>query len=108
MAVNSCWLDRRKPCARFSELRGLITRTTAAFVTYPAWGSTGAATARGRMNCSTALAKPSSSLEAVTQVACRCTSSLALPIAMLKPLRWNISTSFAPSPSVAICSSGIL
>jgi hypothetical protein len=61
---------------------------------HPSAARAGAATARGRMNSSTALANPSSSLEAVTKVACFCTSGLALPIATLSPLRTNISTSF--------------
>ncbi len=39
-----------------------------------------------RTNLSTALANPSSSLDVVTQRAARCTSGLALPIAMLRPL----------------------
>ena len=34
---------------------------------YPAGGTAGAAATRGRMYCPTALAKPSSSLEAVTK-----------------------------------------
>src|SRR5688572_1848912 len=46
-----------------------------------------------RMNRSTALAKPSSSQESVTALAWRFTSSLALPMAMLKPDRRNIRTS---------------
>lgn len=61
----------------------------------------------GRMNLSTALAKPSSELEAVTRRAARCTSRLALPIAMLSPECANISTSFAASPIVAMASGRI-
>src|SRR5260370_10104864 len=55
---------------------------------------------------STALAKPSSSLESVTKCACAFTSSLAFPIAMLSPLCANIATSLLPSPMVAISSGG--
>ena len=38
----------------------------------------------------------------VTRSACACTSGLALPIAMLRPLLRNISTSLGMSPIVAI------
>ena len=41
------------------------------------------------------------------QLACACTSGLALPIAMLSPLLRNISTSFGMSPMVAISPRGI-
>ena len=54
------------------------------------------------MNWSTALAKPSSSWDVVTCVACRCTSSFALPMAMLRPLGLNIGTSLGWSPIVAM------
>lgn len=57
-----------------------------------------------RMNCSTACAKPSSSLLVVTRLAARWTSWLALPIAMDNPEWANISTSLGMSPIVAICS----
>ena len=60
------------------------------------------------MNLSTALARPSSALEAVTRRAARRTSRLALPIAMLSPECANISTSFGMSPIVAMASAGIL
>src|SRR5438094_592594 len=63
----------------------------------PHWTSSGAST-----NRSIAFAKPSSLYESVTQSACAFTSSLALPIAMLRPLLENISTSFGMSPMVAI------
>jgi Phosphoglucose isomerase len=43
--------------------------------------------AQRRMNRTTALAKPSSSQESVVALAWRFTSSLALPMAMLKPER---------------------
>jgi len=59
------------------------------------------------MNFRIALAKPSSSLLSVTALACFFTSSLALPMAMEKPLLRNIRTSFGMSPMVAICSGGI-
>src|SRR5664280_3788079 len=59
-------------------------------------------------NRSIALAKPSSSFEAVTNVADFCTSGLALPIAMLTPLFLNIRTSFGMSPMVAIWLGGML
>ena len=65
------------------------------------------ATGQGRMNRSTALAKPSSSLVVVTRrAACR-TSWLALPMAMLSPEWANMSTSSGMSPIVAICSDGM-
>ena len=57
-------------------------------------------------NRSTALAKPSSSLRAVTRRAERRTPGSALPIAMLRPEWANINTSFGMSPIVAICSGG--
>src|ERR1039457_6851566 len=60
-----------------------------------------------RMNRSTALAKPSSSLDVVTRRAARWASVLALPIAMLKPEWANMSTSFGMSPMVAIACAGI-
>jgi hypothetical protein len=50
------------------------------------------------MNLSTAVAKPSSVLEVVTRRAARCTSGLALPIAMLSPEWANISAPSAPRP----------
>ena len=56
------------------------------------------------MNCSTAFAKPSSSLLVVTRLAARWTSWLALPIAMDSPECANISTSLGMSPIVAISS----
>jgi len=59
------------------------------------------------MNRSTAVAKPSSALEVVIRRAARCTSGLALPIAMLSPEWANISTSFGMSPMVAMASGGI-
>src|SRR5580692_5413480 len=59
------------------------------------------------MNLSTALAKPSSSLDVVTRRAEPCTSGLALPIAMLRPECANISTSFGMSPIVAMASGAI-
>src|SRR3984957_7819890 len=46
------------------------------------------------MKASIAVAKPSSLYESVTAAACALTSSEALPMAMLKPDRLNISTSF--------------
>src|SRR5262249_39815004 len=49
-----------------------------------------------------ALAKPSCSFEAVTALACAFTSSLALPMAIDRPLFLNIRTSFWPSPIVAM------
>jgi hypothetical protein len=61
----------------------------------------------GRTELSTALAEPSSALEAVTRRAARCTSRLALPIAMLNAECANISTSLAASPIVAMASGGI-
>ena len=51
--------------------------------------------------------EPLSSLEPVTWRAARCTSGLALPMAMLMPLRANIRTSLGMSPIVAIFSAGI-
>jgi hypothetical protein len=69
-------------------------------VTWPAPGPLG----QGRMNRSTALAKPSSSFVVVTQRAARLTSSLALPIAMLSPDWANMRTSLGMSPIVAISS----
>ncbi len=60
-----------------------------------------------RTYLSTALAKPSSAFEQVTRRAARCTSGLALPMAMLSPECANISTSLAVSPMVAISSGGI-
>ena len=51
---------------------------------------------------SIAPANPSSSLEAVTCDACLLTSSVALPIAMERPLVRNIARSFCMSPIVAI------
>ena len=54
-----------------------------------------------------ASAKPSSVFEVVTNVAACCTSALALPMAMLTPLRLNMSTSFGMSPMVAICAVGM-
>src|ERR1700681_2500468 len=62
--------------------------------------------ARRRINVSIAFAKPSSSWEAVTTSACACTSRLAFPIAMPRPLLRNISTSFGMSPIVAIWLTG--
>src|SRR6185437_8579012 len=56
-----------------------------------------------KMNLCAALAKPSFSLLSVTALACVFTSSLALPMAMEKPLLRNMSTSFGMSPMVAIC-----
>src|SRR5574338_757106 len=61
----------------------------------------------GRMKRSTALAKPSSSLEVVTCVASRWTSGLAFATAMLSPLLANMSTSLGWSPIVAICAAGM-
>src|SRR5262249_12473016 len=55
----------------------------------------------GRTNRSTALAKPSSSLDVVTRRAARWTSGLALPMAMLSPEWANMSTSLGWSPIVA-------
>ena len=66
-----------------------------------------AAETQDRTNRSTALAKPSSSLDVVTRRAARWTSWLALPMAMLSPEWANMSTSFGWSPIVAICSGGI-
>src|ERR1700733_8529654 len=60
-----------------------------------------------RMNCSIALAKPSWLLLSVAKSAFRCTCGLALPMAMLRPLRSNIATSLLPSPIVAISANGI-
>src|SRR5207245_9804123 len=60
-----------------------------------------------RMNSSIARAKPSSLLLLVTRCAAFCTSGLALPMAMLKPLFSNISTSLEPSPMVAMFSMGM-
>src|SRR5450759_1196444 len=60
-----------------------------------------------KTNLRTALAKPSFSLLSVTALAWDFTSSLALPIAMEKPLLRNIRTSFGMSPMVAICSGGM-
>src|SRR2546423_4860688 len=60
-----------------------------------------------RMNSSMARAKPSSLLLLVTRCAAFCTSGLALPMAMLKPLFSNISTSLEPSPMVAMFSLGM-
>ncbi len=60
-----------------------------------------------RTNRSTALAKPSSSLDVVTRRAAFWTSWLALPMAMLSPEWANMSTSLGWSPIVAICSEGI-
>ena len=57
----------------------------------------------GRRNFRTALANPSFSLLSVTALAWAFTSSLELPMAMEKPLFWNIRTSFGMSPIVAIC-----
>src|SRR5476649_485624 len=62
--------------------------------------------ARWKMNRSIALAKPSSRLLSVTKSAARCTSGVALPIAMLRPLRSNIATSLPPSPITAISTNG--
>ena len=59
-----------------------------------------------RMNRSTALAKPSSSLDVVTRRAAAWTSWLALPMAILSPEWANMSTSLGWSPIVAICSGG--
>src|SRR5437773_401150 len=53
-----------------------------------------------RTNFRTALAKPSFSLLSVTALACALTSSLALPIAIEKPLLRNMRTSFGMSPMV--------
>src|SRR5205085_7477990 len=55
----------------------------------------------------TAFANPSFSLPSVTTLARALTSSLALPIAIEKPLSRNISTSFGMSPMVAICEGGM-
>ena len=55
-----------------------------------------------RTKRSIARANPSSVFDVVTNVAACCTSSLALAIAMLRPLRSNMSTSFGISPIVAI------
>ena len=60
-----------------------------------------------RMNRSTALAKPSSSLDVVTRRAAFWTSWLALPMAMLSPEWANMSTSLGWSPIVAISCGGI-
>src|SRR5690348_2908064 len=60
-----------------------------------------------RTKRSMAWAKPSSWLEAATNLAAFFTSSLALPIAMLMPLFRNMRTSLGPSPMVAILSGGI-
>ena len=54
-----------------------------------------------------ASANPSSVLDVVTNFAACCTSALALAMAMLTPLRSNMSTSFGMSPMVAICAVGI-
>src|SRR6476660_7122309 len=72
----------------------------------PHRASNGRAGVRCKMNRSIALANPSSSLEEVTRKACACTSGLAFPIAMLRPLLRNISTSFGMSPIVAISMAG--
>src|SRR6202045_3071637 len=53
---------------------------------------------------SIALAKPSSSFDAVTCVAKLLTSSVALPIAIETPLFLNIARSFCMSPTVATAS----
>ena len=58
------------------------------------------------MICSIALAKPSSPLLSVTKSAACRTAGLALPMAMLRPLRSNIATSLPPSPMTAISASG--
>src|SRR5580692_10214051 len=63
--------------------------------------------AQDRMNRSTALANPSSSLDVVTRRAAFWTSWLALPMAILSPEWANMSTSLGWSPIVAICSGGI-
>ena len=60
-----------------------------------------------RTKVSMAFANPSSSFEVVTNFASRCTSGLALPMAMLSPVYINISTSFGMSPIVAICAGGM-
>ena len=65
------------------------------------------AAADRRTNFRTALAKPSFSLLSVTALACAFTSSLALPMAMEKPLLRNMRTSFGMSPMVAICAGGM-
>jgi hypothetical protein len=40
--------------------------------------------------------------DVVTKLACRCTSGLVVPMAILSPLRLNIRTSFIWSPIVAM------
>src|ERR1700730_513981 len=63
--------------------------------------------ASGRTKRSIALAKPSSSYESVTRLACCWTCGLALPMATLRPLLRNIRRSFGISPMVAISLAGI-
>src|SRR5438552_14078756 len=60
-----------------------------------------------RTKPSIAFANPSCSLELVTKRACRCTSGLAFPMAILSPLFLNINTSFGMSPMVTICTGGM-
>src|SRR6185312_9237984 len=62
------------------------------------------ALAGDKTNFFTAFAKPSFSLLSVTALACAFTSSLALPMAIEKPLLRNMRMSFGMSPMVAICS----
>src|SRR5579864_116911 len=57
---------------------------------------------------SMASANPSSVFDVVTNVAACCTSALALPMAMLTPLRRNMRTSLGMSPMVAICEAGMV
>jgi hypothetical protein len=98
--------SQRSVVLAFSDARGLDTHCvripTRAHVdfTWPAPGPLG----QGRMNRSTALAKPSSSFIVVIRRAARLTSSLALPIAMLSPDWANMRTSLGMSPIVAISS----
>src|SRR5664280_1192310 len=103
---------------------GTFKGLTCAWAAYPALGAGGSpghggpesllgkrlpyCAAEDCSNRSIALAKPSSSFEAVTNVADFCTSGLALPIAMLTPLFLNIRTSFGMSPMVAIWLGGML
>src|SRR5262249_53258159 len=102
--IRTCRIDRAHLIAEPAEVGGQDRRRHH----QRSHGATGCgSSAGGKTNRSIASANPSSSLEAVTNIACALTSALALPMAMLRPLLRNISTSFGISPIVAISELGI-
>ena len=74
----------------FGNINSVVTTRQSLIAPLPPGRCESHAAAARRTNFRTALAKPSSSLLSVTALACSFTSSLALPMAMEKPLLRNI------------------